>query len=78
MLRDELKEMTFNYMEGNKDFKEEYDNIVIMLKNAAESGETYCRIKDISSCVLKKLHNEGIRWNTTQNINSVLYDLIWM
>lgn len=78
MLRSELKGITFKYMDENKQFKEEYDTIVTMLKSVAEDGRTSLRVKDISPCVLKKLHNEGIRWNTVQGLDTMIYDLTWM
>lgn len=55
MLRDELKEITMKAMD-----QKEYDQVVKLMKHAANSGRYYARVSNVSQCVIEKLECEGI------------------
>ena len=55
MLRDELKEITMRAMD-----QKEYDDVVKLMKHAANSGRCTIEVLDISYTVITKLDSEGI------------------
>ena len=78
MLRSELTELTLKAIDKNIELKMEYDNLVQMLKHEAAKGNCSLRVNNVNACVLKKLHNDGIRSKTIRDENNTVYELTWM
>lgn len=78
MLRSELIKLTLKAVDENIELKMEYDNLVQILKHAAAKGNCSLRVNNVSYCVLKKLHNDGIRSKIIKDEDNTVYELTWM
>lgn len=78
MLMDELKDISSKCVYENDKFRKEYYDIVKMLKDSAENGQMYVRVKNISPCVLLELEKEGITYKGFEYMGDIFYDLKWV